>query len=94
MWQQLKDMGIEAPFASLDLDKIGSPDEAVTTVRDVANYVDIKIASLDCHRTQMNPNGPFARLPKPMLREIMGTEYFTLARPENAGEGSDFLAGL
>mgnify|MGYP001082120205 CR=1 FL=1 len=94
MWQQLKDMGIEAPFASLDLDKIGSPDEAVTTVRDVANYVDIKIASLDCHRTQMNPNGPFARLPKPMLREIMSTEYFTLARPENAGEGSDFLAGL
>lgn len=94
MWQQLKDMGIEAPFASLDLDKIGSPDEAVTTVRDVANYVDIKIASLDCHRTQMNPNGPFARLTKPMLREIMSTEYFTLARPENAGEGSDFLAGL
>jgi LmbE family N-acetylglucosaminyl deacetylase len=94
MWQQMKDMGIEPPFASLDLEKIGSPDEAVTTVRDVTNYVDIKIASLDCHRTQMNPNGPFAQLPKPMLREIMSTEYFTLAQPENAGEGSDLLAGL
>ena len=94
MWQQMKDMGIEAPFASLDLDKIGSPDEAVTTVRDVTDYVDIKIASLDCHRTQMNPNGPFAQLPKPMLREIMSTEYFTLAQPENAAEDSDLLAGL
>ena len=94
MWQQMKDMGIEPPFASLDLEKIGSPDEAVTTIRDVTSYVDIKIASLDCHRTQMNPNGPFARLPKPMLREIMSTEYFTLARPENAGQDSDMLAGL
>ena len=94
MWQQLKEMGIEPPFASLDLEKIGSPDEAVTTVRDVAGYVDIKIASLDCHRTQMNPDGPFARLPKDMLREIMSTEYFTLAQPENAGEDSDLLAGL
>ena len=94
MWQQLKDMGIEPPFASLDVEKIGSPDEAVTTVRDVADYVDIKIASLDCHRTQMSPNGPFAQLPKPMLREIMSTEYFTLARPEKVGEDSDFLAGL
>ena len=94
MWQQLKDLGIEPPFASLDLEKIGSPDEAVTTVRDVTEYVDIKIASLDCHRTQMDPNGPFAQLPKPMLREIMSAEYFTLAQPENLGEGSDFLAGL
>ena len=94
IWQQLKDMGIEPPFASLDLEKIGSPDEAVTTVRDVAGYVDIKIASLDCHRTQMNPDGPFARLPKDMLREIMSTEYFTLAQPENTAKDSDLLAGL
>ncbi len=94
MWQQMEDMGIEPPFAKLEVEKIGSPDGAVTTVRDVTEYVDIKIASLDCHRTQMNPNGPFAQLPKPMLREIMSTEYFTLAQPENAGEGSDLLAGL
>ena len=94
IWQQMKDMGIQPPFASLEVEKIGSPDEAVTTVRDVTNYVDIKIASLDCHRTQMNPNGPFAQLPKPMLRELMSTEYFTLAQHENAGEGEDLLAGL
>ena len=94
MWQQLKDLGIEPPFASLDLEKIGSPDEAVTTVRDVTDYVGIKIASLDCHRTQMDPNGPFAQLPNAMLREIMSTEYFTLAQPENAAEGTDLLAGL
>ncbi len=94
MWQQMKDMGIEPPFASLEVEKIGSPDEAVTTVRDVTNYVDIKIASLDCHRTQMNPNGPFAQLSKSMLREIISTEYFTLAQPENGGEDSDLLAGL
>ena len=87
-------MSIESPFAGLDLEKIGSPDEAVTTVRDVTNYVDIKIAPLDCHRTQMNPNGPFAQLPKPMLLEITSTEYFTLAQPENAREGSDLLPVL
>jgi LmbE family N-acetylglucosaminyl deacetylase len=94
MWQQMLDVGITPPFASLDIETIGSPDEDVTTVVDVGAYVEIKVASLNCHRTQIDPNGPFARLPQEMMREIMSTEYYTLAVPQGGGKGADLLAGL
>ena len=94
MWQQMLDAGITPPFASLEVDKIGSPDEAVTTVLDVSAYVDTKIASLNCHRTQIDPNGPFARLPADMMRELMSTEYFTLAVPQEAEKSADLLGNL
>ena len=72
---------------------MGSPDEDVTTVVNVGAYVDTKIASLACHRTQMDPNGPFALLPEEPSRQIMSTEYFTLAVPQGV-ENEDLLAKL
>jgi LmbE family N-acetylglucosaminyl deacetylase len=94
MWQQMLDASITPPFASLEADSIGSPDEEVTTTLDVSDYVDVKIASLECHRTQINPKGPFSQLPPGFMREIMSTEYFTLAAPRGATAESDLLAGL
>ena len=94
MWQEMLDRGITPPFASLDIESLGTPDAEVTTVLDVRQYVDTKIASLNCHRTQMDPNGPFAKLPEESMREYMGTEYYTLVAPERAGRGMDLLAGL
>jgi LmbE family N-acetylglucosaminyl deacetylase len=94
MWQQMLDLNITPPFASQDIDSLGTPDEAVTTVLNVSQYVDTKIASLNCHRTQIDPNGPFSKLPVETVREYMSTEYYTLARPERAGKGEDLLAGL
>ena len=91
LWQQMLDAGITPPFASMEVESIGTPDELVTTVVDVSDYVDVKLASLGCHRTQMDPNGPFGQLPKKMTREIMSTEYYTLAVPE---AGGDLLASL
>ena len=94
MWQQMVDAGITPPFASMEVESIGSPDESVTTVVDVSAYVDVKIASLGCHRTQMDPNGPFAQLPEEMTREIMSTEYYTLMDSEGTGSREDLLARL
>ncbi len=94
MWTQMLDLGITPPFASMDVESIGTPDDTVTTTLDVSRYVDTKIASLNCHRTQISPNGPFAKLPEEMMREIMSTEYFTLAAPENPGKEADLRAGL
>ena len=94
LWQQMLDADITPPFASLDIDSLGSPDEDVTTVLDVSATVDIKIESLNCHRTQIDPNGPFAKLPEDMMREIMSTEYFTLAvAPKDQGN-ADLLGSL
>ena len=90
----MQDLGIEPPFASQEVETMGSPDEAVTTTLDVSAYVDTKMKSLNCHRTQIRMDGAFARLPEEMMREIMSTEYFTLAFPENADKSADLLAGL
>ncbi|PKB78013.1 MAG: hypothetical protein BZY88_20100 [SAR202 cluster bacterium Io17-Chloro-G9] len=94
LWRYMVDNGIEPPFASLEADKIGSPDEAVTTSVDVSAYVETKLASLACHRTQMNAQGAFAQLPEELTREIMSTEYFTLAVSQGGSAGVDLLANL
>lgn len=94
MWQEMLDLGITPPFASMDIDSLGSSDDEVTTTLDVSGYVDTKISSLDCHRTQLDPNGPFAQFPKEKMRAIMSTEYFTLANPEAGKVGKDLLARL
>ena len=94
MWQEMRDAGVTPPFASQEAeDSLGSPDEDVTTVVNVGAYVDTKLASLACHRTQMDPNGPFAQLPEELSRQMMSTEYFTLAVSQGI-ESEDLLAIL
>ena len=94
MWERMVELGIEPPFARLEAEKIGSPDEAVTNTIDVSPYVETKRASLACHRTQTDANGPVAKLPEDMMREIMSTEYFTLAVYQGDAAATDILAKL
>ena len=94
MWRKMVEMDITPPFASQDIDLVGTPDEEVTTVLDISSYVDIKIDSLNCHRTQIDDNGPFAQLPQDMTREIMGTEYYMLVFPEGTSPRADLLGSL
>ncbi len=94
MWQNMLDQGVTPPFASKEIDVLGTPDDEVSTVLDVGRYVDTKIASLNCHRTQIDPNGPFSRLPEDVTRDIMRTEYYTLVWPEAASREADVLATL
>ena len=94
MWQTMIDLGIEPPFASLEVETIGSPDEDVTTTVDVTAYVAIKTDSLARHRTQMDPNGAFAQLPDDLMNEMMSTEYFTLAVSQGEQPGFDLIASL
>jgi LmbE family N-acetylglucosaminyl deacetylase len=94
MWQEMLDRGITPPFASLDVNAIGTPDAEVTTTVDVSRHVETKIASLNCHRTQIGPNGPFALMPADKVREYMSIEYFTLASPPGGAGDQDLLGGL
>jgi LmbE family N-acetylglucosaminyl deacetylase len=99
MWQSMLDLGVTPPFASKEIDVLGTPDDEVTTVLDVGPFVDTKIASLNCHRTQIDPNGPFSQLPEDTTRDIMRTEYYTLVLPAAAGleaawKDVDVLAAL
>ncbi|ETW95609.1 MAG: hypothetical protein ETSY2_47885, partial [Candidatus Entotheonella gemina] len=94
MWQSMLDRGVTPPFASKEIDVLGTPDDEVTTVLDVGRFVDTKIASLNCHRTQIDPNGPFSQLPEELTRDIMRTEYYTLIEPKAASKDADILATL
>jgi len=94
MWRTMVEMDITPPFASQDIDLVGTPDEEVTAVVDIGPYVDTKIASLNCHRTQIDPNGPFSQLPQEMMREIMAKEYYALIEPTDKEPGTDPLARL
>ena len=94
MWQNMLDQGVTPPFASKEIDVLGTPDDEVTTVLEVGRFVDTKIASLNCHRTQIDPNGPFSQLPEEVSRDIMRTEYYTLVWPEATGAAVDVLATL
>ena len=94
VWQKMVDLGLDPPFARELADQIGSPDEEVTVTIDVGKYVSTKMASLDCHRTQMNPNNAFNKLPEDYTRQLMSTEYFALASVSGPGCPEDLLAGL
>ena len=94
MWQYLREAGIRPPFASEEVEALGTPDDEVTTVLDVSPFVAAKIASLNCHRTQLDPQGPFHKLPPHRLHDMMRTEYFTLALPGGAGADADLLGSL
>ncbi len=94
LWQQMVDAEITPPFAAEMLDTIGSPDEYVTTVKDVSAYVDIKQESLRCHQTQLDSNGPFGKIAPQVMTSWMSTEYFYLKRPEGDDTQFDILVDL
>ena len=90
----MTDAGITPPFAKEQLDDIGSPDDYVTTVRDVSDYVEIKKESLSHHQTQLDPNGPFGAMAPSVLTAWMSTEYFYLDQPTNGETHEDILSDL
>ena len=94
MWQRMSEMGIAPPFANQDTTSIGSPDEAVTLTLDVSEFVETKITSLNCHKTQMDPNGAINRLPKDFLYDVVSQEYFSLVEPRKSANPSDILGSI
>ena len=90
-WQEMVDRGITPPFAVDAVDALGTPDEDVTTTVDVSSWVEIKLRSLRCHRTQLHDTGPFSQLPPDVINTLMGVEFYQLAYPAGA---SDLLATL
>ena len=94
LWQEMTDAGVTPPFAKEALEEIGSPDDFVTTVKDVSAYVDIKKESLNCHETQLDPNGPFGKLAPEFMTNWMATEYFYLEKLEGDDNQIDILENL
>ena len=93
MWNKMVELGLRPPFSADDTEALGTPDEEVTTVLDVGRYVAIKKESLERHRTQIERDGPFTKLPEDYMREVMSSEFFQLAVHDGATP-RDLLAEL
>lgn len=91
--------GMKSNFTGMDPEKLGLPDEMITSRVDVREYKDVKRRSLGQHRTQLNPNSPFAKLPEEITSQWRSTEYFVLAAgvpvdTSNPEAAADLFAGL
>lgn len=91
------------PFAGVkDVAELpfGTPDEEVAARIDATAYADAKTAALRAHATQIPPNSWLFSLAGNAGAEVMGVEYYVLARGERGdgpgGHGweADLFAGL
>jgi N-acetyl-1-D-myo-inositol-2-amino-2-deoxy-alpha-D-glucopyranoside deacetylase len=76
------------------------PDELVTTVVSNEDLVDLKMAAMKAHATQITVDGPFFALSNNLGVKVWGQEFYTLVYGEKAGpfdsQGReiDIFAGL
>lgn len=86
-------------FSEEDIDRIGTPDEEITTVIDTMAYVKRKIDALKEHRTQLGTIAPFLEIPEEIQAFALGAEHYVLIEPKNSGnpgatKEDDLFAGL
>lgn len=93
MWNKMVELGLRPPFSADDTEALGTPDEEVTTTVNVRRYVALKKESLERHRTQIESDGPFSKLPQEFMDEIMSSEFFQLSTGRELG-ARDVLAEL
>ncbi|MFQ6014039.1 MAG: PIG-L deacetylase family protein [Anaerolineae bacterium] len=76
----------------------GMDEEQITTVIDISAYLETKKAAIQCHRTQLPPEGRFARLSEQEQRQWLSQEHFILAESRlplgRGGKETDLFAGL
>lgn len=68
-----KDRGQDPGF---DPELLGTPEENISAVIDVRQYLSQKLEALDCHQSQMNPTSIIRRISKEFREEVMGYEHF------------------
>jgi mycothiol S-conjugate amidase len=92
-----EELGWESPYKEwLKSDRMGD-DERVTTRVEVGDYLHRRRAALLAHRTQIDPEGFWMRLPDDVLRRIWPWEEYVLARSlvgDPEGVETDLFAGI
>lgn len=95
----LREQGSNSEFAAMDPDDIpfACDDELITTAIEANEFVDAKMQALAAHRTQVSVDGGFFALSDNLGSEVMGTEYFRLARGDRGRDlhrETDLFAGI
>lgn len=78
-WMRSQQVEVEAWVTRLNPEQMGLPDELIDVRLDVQAQMETKGHSWSMHRTQMNPNSSFARIPAEVQREWRRYEYYHLA---------------
>ena len=79
-----------------DPEVLGTAEEKISAVIDVRKFLTRKLDALNCHQSQMNPNGIFRRMPAKMKEEALGYEHFECVNgctPTN-GKINDLFEGF
>jgi LmbE family N-acetylglucosaminyl deacetylase len=90
---EFKAAGIDTTFLDRRRDRArGAGPETATVALDVSPYSEIQRRALLCHRTQIQPDSFFTRLPDDLRRRAFATAYFVRLNPPAApGEREDDL---
>jgi LmbE family N-acetylglucosaminyl deacetylase len=70
------------------------PDEAITTVVDVGDFLDRKRAAIAAHASQVQDTGLFLAMPPETFRAAMGTEFFIRRGVPAGHRDHDVFAGV
>jgi LmbE family N-acetylglucosaminyl deacetylase len=72
----------------------GVPDEAITTVVDVGDFLDRKRAAIAAHASQVHDTGLFLAMPPEAFRAAMGTEFYIRRGVPAGHRDHDVFAGV
>lgn len=94
----LRSMGESTPMdrPDFDPDRVGTPDERITTRVDIGPYLRRKVEALRCHRSQVRPDWWYFRILPDLLYQQFSHEFFIRMAshvPAN-GREEDLFAGL
>tara|TARA_A100001037_G_scaffold306707_1_gene354338 strand:+ start:2364 stop:3254 length:891 start_codon:yes stop_codon:yes gene_type:complete len=81
-YDKLTSHGIDMPVPSDEQLTHGTPSNEIDFVQDVRNYLDRKISSILCHKTQTGPNWPYRNAPKNVIESILGYEHYIQVHPK------------
>ncbi len=78
--QLFAELGLPNPFEDRDLETLGTPDEAITTRIEVADWLERKRAAWRCHRSQITEDFILLRVPPERARVEMREEFYVRVR--------------
>jgi LmbE family N-acetylglucosaminyl deacetylase len=94
---KLRAAGVDFPMPTAQRANDGTPPEQIHFEMDVSAQLEAKMACIQCHRSQVAPDWPYHRVPRPVAADILGREHYIRAWPPvRPGElvPPDFFAGL
>ncbi|MSQ07465.1 MAG: GlcNAc-PI de-N-acetylase [Dehalococcoidia bacterium] len=94
---KLRAAGVDFPMPSALRASDGTPPEQINLEMDVSAHLEIKMASILSHRSQVAPDWPYHQVPRAVAADILGREHYIRAWPQvRPGEQvpADFFAGL